>query len=158
MSFWRKMQIKIRNRWNDPEYRSALKGTIIVILILFLWLLYNIIKRTIETNSYDKIIPWLKMLGFSTSVVFFYIFLICILPGILLYKLNKKMYHEKSFIAWIPILRIYLLGNLTVKRNGGKILILGLIVFILFQLPIIIYIIILVILYIYALIKYIKLR
>ncbi len=48
--------------------------------------------------------------------------------------------------------------NLTIKRNGGKILILGLIIFALFQLPINIYLIILIVLYIYALIKYIKLR
>ena len=90
MSFW--IQIKIRNRWNNPEYRNTLKGTIMVILILFLWLLYDIIKRTIETNSYNKIIPWLKMLLFSTSYVFGIIFVISIIPGIITYKLNKIIY------------------------------------------------------------------
>ncbi len=161
MSFWRKMQIKIRNRWNDSEYRSALKGTIMVILILFLWLLYDIIKRTIETNSYDKIIPWLKMLVFSTSYVFGIIFVISIIPGIITYKLSKILYHEKSIMAWIPIVNIYLLGKLTINKMAGRLLILGLIIVFCFDVPVIVlilYIIILVVTYIYAIIKYIKLK
>ena len=70
MNFFRKLQIKIKNRWNDREYRETLKNTFIIILLLFLWLLYNITNTMVETNSYDKVLPWLKMLGYSTSVVF----------------------------------------------------------------------------------------
>lgn len=158
MNFWRKLQIKIKNRWNDLEYRRTLKITFLIILILLLWLLYNIIKRTIETNSYDKILPWLKMLGFSTSVVLGYIVLLSILPGFLLYKLNKIMYYEKSIIAWIPILNIYLLGKLTINDLIGKLLIIGLVISFNWDITSVLYCIIVVGLYIYAIVKYIKLK
>lgn len=158
MSFWRKLQIKIRNRWNDFEFRENFKKIFLIILILFLWLLYNIIKRTAETNSYDKILPWLKILGFSTFVVLKYIFLISIIPGFLLYKLNKIMYHEKSIIAWIPIANIYLLGKLTINDFFGKLLIIGLFVFLNWNIKIILYCLVIIALYIYAIGKYIKLK
>ncbi len=161
MSFWRKIQIKIRNRWNNQEYRNTLKGIIIVIGLLFIDLLFFIAKKTIETNSYDKIIPWLKMLIFSTSYVFGIIFVISIIPGIITYKLNKKMYREKSIMAWIPIVNIYLLGKLTINKIVGILLILGLIIVFCFDVPFImsiLYVIILIVIYIYAIIKYIKLK
>lgn len=161
MSLWRKLQIKIRNRWNNPEYRGTLKRTLFIIVILLLYLLYNIIKRTIETNSYDKIIPWLKMLGVSTFYVFGIIFIISIIPGFIIYKLNKIMYHEKSIMAWIPIVNIYLLGKLTINKMVGKLLIIGLIIVFCFDVPLIIFILYFIILigfYIYAIIKYLNLK
>lgn len=160
MSFWRKIKIKIRNRWNNQEYRKALKGTIIVIGLLFIYLVFVIAKMTIETNSYDKIIPWLKMLVFSVSYAFGIIFVISIIPGFIIYKLNKIMYHEKSIMAWIPIVNIYLLGKLTINEMVGRLLILGLIIVLCFDVPnimFILYAIILVVIYVYAIIKYIKL-
>ena len=158
MNFFRKLQIKVKNRWNDNEYRETLKNTFIIIFILFLCLLYNITKTMIENNAYDKVLPWLKILGYSISVVFKYIFLLSILPGILLYKLNKVMRLEKSIIAWIPIYNIYLLGKLTINELFARLLVIGLFIFIGWDITGILYCITIALLYIYAIIKYIKLK
>ena len=159
MSFWRKLKIKIRNRWHDTEYMATVKTIFLIVLIMFIWALYIILKRAIETDSFDKILPWLKMFSFSTSVVFGYIFIISILPGIILYNLNKKIYHEKSIIAWIPVANIYLLGKLTINKKSGILLVLGFIIAVSSGIPsilFIIYISVLVVLLIYAVIKLIK--
>ena len=71
------------------------------------------------------------------------------------------MYREKSIMAWIPIVNIYLLGKLTTNKIGGILLFLGLIIVFCFDVPFImfiLYIIILIVIYIYAIIKYIKLK
>lgn len=92
MSFWRKIQIKIRNKLNNYEYRNTLKRTLLIILVLVLILMFDIIKTMIKTNSYDKVLPWLKMLLFSTSIVLGVILLISVIPGLILFKLYKLKY------------------------------------------------------------------
>ena len=92
MSFWRKIQIKIRNKLNNYEYRNTLKRTLLIILVLVLILMFDIIKTMIKTNSYDKVLPGLKMLLFSTSIVLGVILLISVIPGLILFKLYKLKY------------------------------------------------------------------
>ena len=92
MRFWRKIQIKIRNKLNNYEYRNTLKRTLLIILVLVLILMFDIIKTMIKTNSYDKVLPWLKMLLFSTSIVLGVILLISVIPGLILFKLYKLKY------------------------------------------------------------------
>lgn len=173
MSFWRKIQIKIRNKLNNYEYRNTLKRTLLIILVLFLILMFDIIKTMIKTNSYDKVLPWLKMLLFSTSIVLGVILLISVIPGLILFKLYKLKYNEKSMLVWFPVINIYLLGKLTVNKYIGMLLILGFIGLVSLDIPIksngimkfslplifdIVYLLIVIVLFIYAIIKCIKLN
>jgi len=63
-------------------------------------------------------------LGFGI-IIFMFIFLIAIyvVLGIVLNKLNKKIYGKGTALAWIPFCNIYLLGKLTVNKFIGFFLI-----------------------------------
>lgn len=57
-------------------------------------------------------------------IIFAFIFLIAVyvVLGIVLNKLNKKIYGKGTALAWIPLCDIYLLGKLTVSKFFGVIL------------------------------------
>jgi len=67
-----------------------------------------------------------SVLAFGFGFLFFIlIFLIAIyvVLGIVLNKLNKKIYGKGTALAWIPLCNTYLLGKLTVNKIFGFILI-----------------------------------
>ena len=54
-------------------------------------------------------------------IIFVFVFLIAIyvVLGIVLNKLNKKIYGKGTALAWIPLCNTYLLGKLTVNKVVG---------------------------------------
>ncbi len=62
----------------------------------------------------------------GTFIIFVLIFalVIYIILGIVLTKLNKKIYGKKTILAWLPFFNIYLLGKLTVNKLMGFVLVL----------------------------------
>lgn len=57
------------------------------------------------------------------GIILLVVLIIYILQAILLNKLNKLMYGKGTPMAWIPVANIYLLGKLTVNKLVGWILV-----------------------------------
>ncbi len=55
-------------------------------------------------------------------IIIFVVVLIYIIQGLVLNGLNKKIYGEGTWQAWVPIANIYLLGKLTINKIGGIVL------------------------------------
>ena len=65
------------------------------------------------------------MLGFGIIIAaLIFLIVIYIVLGIVLNKLNKRIYGRGTALAWIPLCDIYLLGKLTVSKFFGFILLL----------------------------------
>lgn len=62
------------------------------------------------------------MLGFAI-VLLAILIVVYVIQGIILSKLNKEIYGKGTPMAWIPIVNIYLLGKLTINKLVGWILI-----------------------------------
>ena len=63
-----------------------------------------------------------NLLAFGIGIIIFaFIFLIAIyvVLGIVLNKLNKKIYGKGTALAWIPLCNTYLLGKLTINKFVG---------------------------------------
>ena len=67
-----------------------------------------------------ELLEKILMLGFG-MIIFAFIFLIAIyvVLGIVLNKLNKKIYGKGTALAWIPFCNVYLLGKLTANKFVG---------------------------------------
>lgn len=158
MNIWRKLKIKIKNRWNDQEYRQAMISTLIVIIVLFTYLVLSMINMMVKNNAYGKLLPWLKMLSFSVFHVFSFILFVSIIPGYIPYKLNKIMYNEKSLIIWFPFINIYMLGKLTINKVVGIILVVCSELLMAGKVYCLSYLTVIILLNIYAIIKYNKIK
>lgn len=62
------------------------------------------------------------MLGFALLFLLI-IIVVYLIESILLNKLNKIMYGKGTLMAWLPIFNIYLLGKLTINKTFGWILV-----------------------------------
>ena len=121
-----------------------------------------------------------NLFGFLAGFLFILVILVIgayIVQGIILTKLNKLMFNKGTPMAWIPIANIYLLGKLTVNKIVGWILVIVCILSLNFSVTVngnestygilpenfrsilsIIYSIAIFALFIYAIVKYIRLK
>lgn len=120
----------------------------------------------------------LKGLGFLLIIFLILLLIIYIVQAVFLNKFNKLVYGKGTVMAWLPIFNVYLLGKLTFNKLIGWILVIcsflttkvtttinGVVtnsstilpenIIPIFQ---IIYSIVLIVLFIYAIIKYFKLK
>lgn len=65
---------------------------------------------------------FLLLKGFVILVLSF-VFIVYIILGVVLTKLNKKIYGKATILAWLPFFNIYLLGKLTIGRLMGFVLV-----------------------------------
>lgn len=66
---------------------------------------------------------FLLLKGFVIFVLIF-VFIVYIILGVVLTKLNKKIYGKSTILAWLPFFNVYLLGKLTIGRLMGFVLVL----------------------------------
>lgn len=65
---------------------------------------------------------FLLLKGFAILVLSF-VLIVYIILGVVLTKLNKKIYGKATILAWLPFFNIYLLGKLTIGRLMGFVLV-----------------------------------
>lgn len=51
-----------------------------------------------------------------------FVLIFYVVEGIILTKLNKAMYGKGTALAWIPLVKIYLLGKLTINETAGYVM------------------------------------
>lgn len=61
------------------------------------------------------------LVDFNILILFLFLFVIIIyiVLGFCLSDMNRRLYGTKTFLAWIPIINIYLLGELTFGKSVG---------------------------------------
>ena len=75
-------------------------------------------------NDLDKVVeasPFLMITAILMFVLLIFLIIGYILMGISLYKINKNREHKGSWMAWVPIFNVYLLGKLGCNKIVGMV-------------------------------------